>query len=222
MQLKGYQCSLYINLQKISNFLLARPNPLNDKAGVSSISELIPQTAETMILKYDFQELEKQKANLAVDQKKKETNSCKVIFIQISPVKSKFTNRSFRENDKRRKKFMRDNFDKEKNGQEKKKAKRDNLDGNLTKQFRIYENKVKKAMLVNLNDERKKYIKLEGNERKKEKRDNEKKHLKKQDDKREKENRDNLDDNEKEHLGKHEKRGNKVMYDKLDDENKII
>ena len=69
-----------------------------------------------MILKSVFQELEKQKANLAVDQKKKETNSCKVIFIQISPVKSKFTNRSFRENDKRRKKFMRDNFDKEKNG----------------------------------------------------------------------------------------------------------
>ena len=154
MQLKGYQCSLYINLQKISNFLLAQPNPLNDKAGVSSISELISQTAETMILKSVFQELEKQKANLAVDQKKKETNSDKVIFIQISPVKSKskFTNCSFRENDKRRKKFMRDNFDKEKNGQEKKKAKRDNLDGNLTKQFRIYENKVKKAMLVNLND----------------------------------------------------------------------
>ena len=154
MQLKGYQCSLYINLQKISNFLLARPNPLNDKAGVSSISELISQTAETMILKSVFQELAKQKANLAVDQKKKETNSDKVIFIQISLVKSKskFTNCSFRENDKRRKKFMRDNFDKEKNGQEKKKAKRDNLDGNLTKQFRIYENKVKKAMLVNLND----------------------------------------------------------------------
>ena len=154
MQLKGCQCSLYINLQKISNFLLARPNPLNDKAGVSSISELISQTAETMILKSVFQELAKQKANLAVDQKKKETNSDKVIFIQISPVKSqsKFTNCSFRENDKRRKKFMRDNFDKEKNGQEKKKAKRDNLDGNLTKQFRIYENKVKKAMLVNLND----------------------------------------------------------------------
>ena len=71
-----------------------------------------------MILKSVFQELAKQKANLAVDQKKKETNSDKVIFIQISPVKSKskFINCSFRENDKRRKKFMRDNFDKEKNG----------------------------------------------------------------------------------------------------------
>ena len=77
-----------------------------------------------MILKSVFQELEKKKANLAVDQKKKETNSDKVIFIQISPVKSKFTNHSSRANDKRRKKFMRDNFDKEKKwiGKEKSKA----------------------------------------------------------------------------------------------------
>ena len=50
--------------------------------------------------------LEKQKAKLAMDQQKEKTNSNKV----KSPVKrkSKFTNRSFRENDKKRNRF--DNF----------------------------------------------------------------------------------------------------------------
>ena len=58
------------------------------------------------------QELEKQKAKLAVDQEKEETNSNKV----RSPMKrkSKFTNHSFRENDKRMKKFMWDNLEEEK------------------------------------------------------------------------------------------------------------
>ena len=64
-----------------------------------------------MIRQFVLQELEKQKAKLAVDQEKEETNSSKV----KSPVKrkSKFTNCSFREND-RRKKFMRDNLEEEK------------------------------------------------------------------------------------------------------------
>ena len=49
-------------------------------------------------------ELGKQKAKLAMDQQKEKTNSSKV----KSPVKrkSKFTNRSSRENDKKRKKFL--------------------------------------------------------------------------------------------------------------------
>ena len=91
--------------KKKKKFLVAPPNSLNGTAGVSSTSELILETAET-IRQSVLQELKKQKANLAVDQEKEETNSNKV----RSPLKgkSKFTNHSFRENDKRRKKFMRD------------------------------------------------------------------------------------------------------------------
>ena len=71
-----------------------------------------------MIRQFVLQELEKQKAKLAVDQEKEETNSNKV----RSPIKrkSKLTNRNFRENYKRMKKFMRDNIrKKKKNIQEK-------------------------------------------------------------------------------------------------------
>ena len=71
-----------------------------------------------MIRQFVLQELEKQKAKLAVDQEKEETNSNKV----RSPTKrkSKLTNRSFRENYKRMKKFMLDNIrKKKKNIQEK-------------------------------------------------------------------------------------------------------
>ena len=71
-----------------------------------------------MIRQFVLQELEKHKAKLAVDQVKEETNSNKV----RSPIKrkSKLTNRSFRENYKRMKKFMRDNIrKKKKNIQEK-------------------------------------------------------------------------------------------------------
>ena len=105
---------ILINKKKI-NFLVAPPNSLN---GVSSTSELISGTAETMIRQFVLQELEKQKAKLVVDQEKEETNSNKV----RSPMKrkSKLTNRSFRENYKRRRKFMRDNLrKKKKNIQEK-------------------------------------------------------------------------------------------------------
>ena len=50
---------------------------------------------------------------------------------------------------------MRDNLEEEKKifkkmDNRRKKAKRDNLDDNQIKQLRIYEKKVKKAMLVNL------------------------------------------------------------------------
>ena len=57
-----------------------------------------------MIRQSVFPELGKQKAELAVEQEKEETNSNKV----KSSVKRKsnFTNCSFRENDERRKKFM--------------------------------------------------------------------------------------------------------------------
>ena len=122
--------------KKKKKFLVAPPNSLNGTAGVSSTSELILETAETMIRQSVLQKLEKQKANLAVDQEKKETNSSKV----RSPLKrkSKFTNHSFRENDKRMKKFMHDNIEEEKKNSRKmdnkrKKAKHDNLDDNQIK-----------------------------------------------------------------------------------------
>ena len=53
-------------------------------------------------------ELEKQKVKLAMGQQKEKTNLVRV----KCPVKrkSKFTNHSSRENDKKRKKFMCDNF----------------------------------------------------------------------------------------------------------------
>ena len=47
-----------------------------------------------------------------------------------------------------------------------KKAKHDNLDDNQIKQLRIYEKKVKKAMRVNFDDEKKEYVKKEDNKRK--------------------------------------------------------
>ena len=59
-----------------------------------------------------LQELEKQRPKLAVDREKEETNLNKVRSSMKR--KSKFTNCSFRENDKRRKKFMRDNLEEEK------------------------------------------------------------------------------------------------------------
>ena len=64
-----------------------------------------------MIRQSILQQLEKQKSKLAVDQEKEETNSKKI----KSPVKrkSKFRNRSFRENDKRRERFMHDNLEEE-------------------------------------------------------------------------------------------------------------
>ena len=127
-----------------------------------------------MIRQFVLQELEKQKAKLAVDQVKEETNSNKV----RSPIKrkSKLTNRSFRENYKRMKKFMRDNIrKKKKNIQEKwitieKKAKHDNLDDNQMKQLRIYEKIFKKVMCDNLDDNEKEHLRKEDIERKKERR----------------------------------------------------
>ena len=54
--------------------MVAPPNSLNGTVGVSSTSELISEAAETMIRQSVLQELEKQKAKLAVDQEKEETN----------------------------------------------------------------------------------------------------------------------------------------------------
>ena len=127
-----------------------------------------------MIRQFVLQELEKQKAKLAVDQEKEETNSNKV----RSPIKrkSKLTNRSFRENYKRMKKFMRDKIrKKKKNIQEKmdnnrKKAKRDNLDDNQIKQLRIYEKNLKKVMRDDLDDNEKEHLRKEDIERKNERR----------------------------------------------------
>ena len=68
-------------------------------------------------------ELEKQKAKLAMDQQNKKTSSSKV----KSPVKrkSQLTNCSSRENDKKRKKFMRDNFGEDEKEQLKKDDKKE-------------------------------------------------------------------------------------------------
>ena len=82
-----------------------------------------------MIQQSVLQELEKQKTKLATDQQKDKTNSNKV----KSPVKrkSELTNRSSKENDKKRSKFMRDDFGEDEKEQLKKKRKnkiRDNLE----------------------------------------------------------------------------------------------
>ena len=84
--------------KKRSNFLAAPPISLNDNPGVSSTSEVIIETAETMIQQSVLEKLEKQNAKLAIDQEKEETNSNKF----KSPVKrnSEFTNCSPREIDK--------------------------------------------------------------------------------------------------------------------------
>ena len=68
-------------------------------------------------------ELEKQKAKLAMDQQNKKTSSSKV----KSPVKrkSQLTYCSSRENDKKRKKFMRDNFGEDEKEQLKKDDKKE-------------------------------------------------------------------------------------------------
>ena len=102
------------------------------------------------------QELEKQKANLAVEQQKLEKHSSKV----KSPVKRKLkvTNYSSTENDKRRRKSMQDNLeeDKTKNKKKKKQKKkkkienkrkketRDILDDNQVEQLRKYEKRYRK------------------------------------------------------------------------------
>ena len=88
--------------KKRSDFLVVPPNSLNSTARVSSTSELISETAETLIQQSVLLELKKNKAKLAMDQQKEKTNSRKL----KPPVKrkSKFTNRSSRENDKKRKK----------------------------------------------------------------------------------------------------------------------
>ena len=92
--------SILVIYKKRSNFLVAPPSSLYGTAGVSSTSELISETAETMIRQSVLQELEKEKVKLAMDQQKEKTNSNKA----KSPVKrkSKFTNCRSRENDIRR------------------------------------------------------------------------------------------------------------------------
>ena len=97
-------------------------------------------------------ELEKQKVKLAMDQQKEKTNSSKV----KSPVKrkSKFTNCSSRENDKKMKKFMHDNFGEDKKEQLKKDGKKrkremcDNLQEEKKRVFKKREYQKKKKQNV--------------------------------------------------------------------------
>ena len=138
-------------------------------------------------------ELEKQKAKLAMDQQDKKTSSSKV----KSPVKrkSQLTNCSSRENDKKRKKFMRDNFEDEK------------------EQLKKDDKKRKTEMRDNLEEEKKEYSKKEDNKRKKAKRDNfndfEKEQLRKYEKEGKKVLRHNLDDKKKEHLKKEDNKRKK-------------
>ena len=111
-----------------------------------------------------------------MDQQKEKTNSSKV----KSPVKknSKFTNHSSRESDKKRKKFMHDNFGKDEKDQlkkddkkerekcvitsrkkkkkdnKRKTPKRDNLDDSEKEQLRKYKKEGKKVMRHDLDDEK--------------------------------------------------------------------
>ena len=84
----------------MSNCLVAPPNSLNGTAGVSYTSEQISETIETLIQQSVHLELEKQKAKIAMDQQKEKLNSNKVK--RRVKRKSKFTNRSPRENDKKK------------------------------------------------------------------------------------------------------------------------
>ena len=70
-------------LKKRSNFLTAPPNSSNGTAWISP--ELISEKAETMIWLFVLQELEKQTAKVAIEQKHGKTSSNKV----KSPVKGK-------------------------------------------------------------------------------------------------------------------------------------
>ena len=72
--------------KKKSHFLVASPNSLNGPARVSSTPELISETVETMIRQSILQALEKQKAKLALEQNKEETNSHNVrsVWIKIT------------------------------------------------------------------------------------------------------------------------------------------
>ena len=108
------QCSLkYISVpfrliyERITKFLTTPSISLNGTAETSSTSELMTETAETMIRQSVLQELVKQKAKLYIILKEEKVDSSKV----KSPVKrmSKFINCSCKENDKKRKKLMRDN-----------------------------------------------------------------------------------------------------------------
>ena len=97
--------------EKTTDFLSALPNSLNITAEVGPTPELITETAEIIIRQSVLQELDKQKAKLTIPQEEDKPEPSKV----KSSVKrkSKFTNRSSKENDKKRKKLMNDNINDE-------------------------------------------------------------------------------------------------------------
>ena len=99
-----------------------------------------------MIRQSVLPELEKQKAKLAMNQQKEKTNSSKV----KSPVKrkSKFTNRSSREIDKKRKTFMRDNFGEDGKEQLKKDDKKKK--GSVITSTKKEDNKRKKSVITSM------------------------------------------------------------------------
>ena len=68
---------------------------------------LILETAGTMIYQFCYLRTRKKKAKLAIYQDKEKTNSNKVKFPEKR--KSKFTNRSSRENNNKKKRLMLDN-----------------------------------------------------------------------------------------------------------------
>ena len=98
-----------------------------------------------MIQQSVLQELEKQKTKLATDQQKDKTNSNKV----KSPVKrkSEFTNRSSKENDKKRSKFMHDDFGEDEKQLKKKDDKKERKKKNIKKK-RIAKEKKQNVITV--------------------------------------------------------------------------
>ena len=91
-------------------------NSLNGTAEVGPAQELITETAEIMIRQSVLQELEKLKAKLTIAHDEEKPDPGKV----IAPVKkkAKFSNCNSKENDKKRKKLIRDNINDEKNSKE--------------------------------------------------------------------------------------------------------
>ena len=140
--------------QKITKFLTALPNSVNVTAEVGPTPELNTKTAEIVVRQSVLQELEKQKTKLTIVQEEEKPNPSKVKCLVKR--KSEFTNRSSKENDKKREKLMLDNISDErkehlkKKDSKRKKEKRDNLNLDEKEQLRTSRRKERKLCLITL------------------------------------------------------------------------
>ena len=78
---KNISVSYILIYKRITNFLTAPLISLNGTVKAGSTSELITETAETMIRQSVLQELEKQKTKLTIVQEEAKTDSSKVKFL---------------------------------------------------------------------------------------------------------------------------------------------